>query len=100
MPRTPERSDAFRRFQSSTVLDVEKWRDGIGPVLVVIGIPMILHGLYDTSLKRDMNWLAMIVAVASFGWLAFLSSRLYGTDDVESNRAMLAEYQRRKKALT
>ena len=80
--------------------NLEKWRDGIGPVLVVIGIPMILHGLYDTSLKRDMNWLAMIVAAASFGWLAFLSSRLYGTDDVEANRAMLAEYQRRKKALT
>ena len=79
---------------------IEKWRDGIGPILVVIGIPMLLHSLYDTSLKRDMNWLAMIVAAASFGWLAFLSSRLYGTDDVEANRAMLAEYQRRKKALT
>ncbi len=47
----------------------EHWRDGIAPVFVVIAIPMVLHGLYDTSLKRDMNWLAVAV---SFGWLAVL----------------------------
>jgi RsiW-degrading membrane proteinase PrsW (M82 family) len=78
---------------------VEHWRDWIAPMFVVIAIPMALHGLYDTSLKRDLNWLAVVVAAASFGWLAFLSSRLYGSDDVESNKKLLAEYARRRKAM-
>jgi RsiW-degrading membrane proteinase PrsW (M82 family) len=77
----------------------EHWRDWIAPTLVVIAVPMVLHGLYDTSLKRDMNWLALVVAAASFGWLAFLSSRLYGSDDVEANQAMLDEYKRRRKIM-
>jgi len=78
----------------------ERWRDLLAPTLLVIGVPMILHGLYDTSLKRNMNWLALVVAVASFGWLAFLSSRLYGRDDVSANEEMLREYRRRKKAMS
>lgn len=77
----------------------EHWRDWIAPMLVVIALPMVLHGLYDTSLKRDMNWLAVVVAVASFGWLAFLSSRLYSSDDGEAHQEMLAEYARRRKAM-
>jgi RsiW-degrading membrane proteinase PrsW (M82 family) len=77
----------------------ERWRDWIAPTLVIVAVPMLLHGLYDTSLKRDMNWLALLVAAASFGWLAFLSSRLYGTDDQEANEAMLQEYKRRRKAM-
>ena len=77
----------------------ESWRDWLVPVLIVIGVPMILHGLYDTSLKRDMNWLAVVVAAASFGWLAFLSSRLYSTDDAQAHQEMLAEYARRRKAM-
>ncbi|VTU00041.1 hypothetical protein : Uncharacterized protein OS=Calothrix sp. PCC 6303 GN=Cal6303_3262 PE=4 SV=1: PrsW-protease [Gemmataceae bacterium] len=77
----------------------EHWRDWIVPVLVVIGVPMVLHGLYDTSLKRDMNWLAVVVAAASFGWLAFLSSRLYSGDDAQAHQEMLAEYARRRKAM-
>lgn len=77
----------------------ERWRDCIAPTLIVIAMPMFLHGLYDTSLKRDMNWLALLVAAASFGWLAFLSSRLYGRDDEAANAAMLKEYQRRRKAI-
>jgi RsiW-degrading membrane proteinase PrsW (M82 family) len=78
---------------------IDSWQGWVGPTLVVIGVPMVLHGLYDTCLKRDLNGVALLVAVASFGWLAFLSSRLYGTDDAEANRAMLAEYQRRRKTV-
>ena len=36
----------------------------------------------------------MLVAVASFGWLVYLMSRLYGTDDEAATSAMLAEYNR------
>ena len=78
---------------------ISSWQEWIGPMLVVIGIPMVLHGLYDTSLKREMNAVALLVAIASFGWLAYLTSRLYGTDDEDATRAMLAEYKRRKGAM-
>jgi hypothetical protein len=32
---------------------------------------MVLHGLYDTLLKKEMNGMAFAVALASFGWLAW-----------------------------
>ena len=72
---------------------VGTWHDWIGPILFVIGVPMVLHGLYDTCLKKDMNGVALIVAVASFGYLAFLCSRLSGEDDEAAKRAMLLRIQ-------
>lgn len=36
-------------------------------------IAMILHGLYDTLLKQRLNGVALLVALASFGWMAWLS---------------------------
>ncbi len=32
-------------------------------------VPMVLHGLYDTLLKRDMPGYALVVGVVSFAWL-------------------------------
>ena len=43
-----------------------RWR-----LLKIIAVPMVLHGLYDTSLKKEMGVLALLVAVVSFGWIAF-----------------------------
>jgi RsiW-degrading membrane proteinase PrsW (M82 family) len=40
-------------------------------MLRIIAVPMILHGLYDTLLKKDMNVWALVVALVSFGWLAW-----------------------------
>ena len=34
-------------------------------------VPMTLHGLYDTMLKKEMNALALLVALLSFAWLAW-----------------------------
>jgi RsiW-degrading membrane proteinase PrsW (M82 family) len=39
-------------------------------MLRMLAVPMLLHGLYDTLLKKDMNVYALVVAVVSFGWLA------------------------------
>ncbi len=39
-------------------------------MLRMLAVPMVLHGLYDTLLKKDMNVWALVVAVISFGWLA------------------------------
>jgi RsiW-degrading membrane proteinase PrsW (M82 family) len=47
------------------------WYEFIPPVFRILGIAMILHGLYDTLLKKDMDALALVVAVISFLWLAW-----------------------------
>jgi len=66
---------------------------------VYVAVPMILHGLYDTLLKREMNGIALLVALASFGYLAFQVSRLHGVDTREATDEMLREYKRRRKAM-
>lgn len=45
-------------------------------VVQIVLIPMILHGLYDTLLKQDHEAWALIVALLSFGWLAFQIERM------------------------
>ena len=37
----------------------------------VMAVPMVLHGFYDTLLKKDMNGWALVVALLSFLWLAW-----------------------------
>jgi RsiW-degrading membrane proteinase PrsW (M82 family) len=54
--------------------------DYILPVLRVIAVPMVLHGIYDTVLKMHWNPIALAIAVISFGWLAWL---IEGQRDIE-----------------
>lgn len=49
----------------------EDWRYLALTLLKVLAVPMTLHGLYDTALTKDMAVLALLTALASFGWLAF-----------------------------
>ena len=86
-------------LQQGKFLEASDWFQWIVLVVSIIAVPMVLHGLYDTCLKKDYNIAAIGVAIASFGWLAFLSSRLYGSDDAEATKAMLKEYKRRRKAM-
>jgi RsiW-degrading membrane proteinase PrsW (M82 family) len=44
----------------------------------VLAVPMALHGLYDTLLKKDMNVWALLVALLSFGWFALQIERARG----------------------
>lgn len=44
--------------------------DRVTTLMSVIGIPMVLHGLYDTLLKKHLNMLALAIAIVSFGYLA------------------------------
>lgn len=67
-------------------------------VLRLIAIPMVLHGLYDTMLKKEMELLALVVAAASFGYLAWLISRLRHSDDEDERAAYVAEFIRSKAA--
>jgi RsiW-degrading membrane proteinase PrsW (M82 family) len=54
--------------------DYERIEDGAGFglfMLRIMAVPMFLHGFYDTLLKQDMNAWALVVALLSFGWLAW-----------------------------
>jgi RsiW-degrading membrane proteinase PrsW (M82 family) len=76
------------------------WHEYIPRLVVIVGVPMVLHGLYDTLLKKDMNAGALAVAVLSFLFLAFQISRLHGADDEAAKEAMLREYKRRRATMS
>ena len=79
---------------------VDRWFEYIPRLVAIVGVPMVLHGLYDTLLKKEMNALALGVAVLSFLFLAFQISRLHGADDAEAKEALLREYKRRRAAMS
>ena len=79
---------------------MESWYEYIPRLYLIVGVPMILHGLYDTLLKKEMSAIALGVAVLSFLFLAFQISRLHGEDDEEAHKAMLREYKRRRAAMS
>ena len=63
---------AIAMQQSRGWLDnAEGWTDLVAPMFIYMIVPMILHGLYDTLLKKEMPGMALLVALASFGYLAF-----------------------------
>ena len=39
--------------------------------MAIVSVPMVLHGAYDTMLKKDMNSWALLVAAVSFAWMVF-----------------------------
>jgi RsiW-degrading membrane proteinase PrsW (M82 family) len=49
-----------------------EWSDLVVAILKVQAVPMVLHGLYDVMLKKEMTGWAIAVAVLSFVWLAAL----------------------------
>jgi len=62
------------------------WHDYIPRVIFLVAVPMILHGLYDTSLKKGVNSVALATALASFGWLAWCIERARAADVVVKPR--------------
>jgi RsiW-degrading membrane proteinase PrsW (M82 family) len=75
------------------------WYEAIGPVLAFVAVPAVLHGLYDTLLKKNMNGFALAVAALSFVYIAYQFSRLHGADDKAATADMLREYKRRRKVM-
>lgn len=48
------------------------WGELIIAILKIQGVPMVLHGLYDVMLKKEMELAALGIAALSFAWLALL----------------------------
>jgi RsiW-degrading membrane proteinase PrsW (M82 family) len=55
-------------------------------LLMIISVPAIMHGLYDTLLKKGFDGYALAVALASFAWLAFMLERARSSDEEYSPR--------------
>lgn len=86
--------------KNSLLHNVDSWYEYIPRLYLIVGVPMVLHGLYDTLLKKDMDAIALGVAVLSFLFLAFQISRLHGEDDEEARKTLLREYKRRREAMS
>lgn len=79
------------------VLEAESWPHAIAMTLLALLPTVVLHGLYDTFLKRDLHLGALITAILCFCYLAVLSYFLHGKDDVLANEEMLRKYKRMRK---
>jgi RsiW-degrading membrane proteinase PrsW (M82 family) len=77
--------------------DEDWWMYGLA-ILQLIAIPMVLHGMYDTLLKKNMEFLALVTAAASFGYLAWQISHLRNSDEEDERAAYVANYIRNKAA--
>ena len=53
------------------IQDAESWYHIFFNAVVLVCVPMVLHGFYDTMLKKEMNASALVVALLSFGWLIY-----------------------------
>jgi RsiW-degrading membrane proteinase PrsW (M82 family) len=53
----------------------EKWYGILIPAVFSIGGSMVLHGVYDTLLKRELDVLAFVAALASFAAFFWVASK-------------------------
>ena len=60
------------------------WAEFCPPLLRIVAMPMVLHGLYDTLLKKDMDVWALAVGAATFAWLAWTVESTRGTEEVSA----------------
>lgn len=67
--------------QNRGLLEQDTWLEFFAALFLIVGVPMVLHGLYDTFLKKEMNAAALGVAVVSFLYLAYLISHLRGSQE-------------------
>jgi RsiW-degrading membrane proteinase PrsW (M82 family) len=64
--------------------------------LRIIWVPMLLHGLYDTLLKKDMSLLALVIALLSFAFLAWQIYTLRQDDDQTERASFVKQYLKQK----
>lgn len=62
----------IRIFRDGTAFkgDKTKW-ELLAWTAYLLGVPILLHGAYDALLTQGRTIMALIVALASFGWLAY-----------------------------
>lgn len=53
-----------------------EWYEFVANVLILVAVPVLLHGLYDTALKKDMSAVALAAAAASIAWFTWCFERV------------------------
>ncbi len=69
----------------------EHFLNGMMTWVMLVSIPMVLHGLYDTLLKKHMDGLALLTALVSFAWMIYLiegARRDFDAQEEISNRSL------------
>jgi hypothetical protein len=59
-------------------------------ILQILAVPMILHGLYDTLLKSDLDLWALAAGAATFAWFAFQVEKARASD-LETRGSLIME---------
>lgn len=59
----------FRRQEH--LQETSNFADYFFTAAAMVAVPMVLHGLYDTLQKKEMTIAALLIAVASFAYLAY-----------------------------
>ncbi len=65
---------ALLMYGNQDWLEEFSWESSAMFIVQYLLIAMVLHGLYDTLLKKDMELGALLVAFASFGWWLWVIS--------------------------
>ncbi len=72
-------SVALLMYKNQDFLDVEGFGGILAGIFYYLGAAMILHGLYDTLLKHDLGYVALLIGFGSYFWLFKLVADSRGT---------------------
>jgi RsiW-degrading membrane proteinase PrsW (M82 family) len=56
--------------------EIESWYGWFLPLFKIAGVSMVLHGFYDTALKKDHDVIALLTALVSLGAFFWLYERV------------------------
>jgi RsiW-degrading membrane proteinase PrsW (M82 family) len=76
--------------QQGVLQGAESFWGVAGAAIVLVSVPMVLHGVYDTLLKKDYEVLALVTAVVSFAWFAWQIETARRTFDEQESGTALA----------
>lgn len=72
-------SVALLMYRNQDFLDTDDWGEFLIGMGYYVTIAMVLHGLYDTLLKHDLDWVALLIGLGSYFWLHYLVRISRGT---------------------
>lgn len=72
-------SVALMMYKNQDFFDAEDLGGMLGGIFYYLGGAMVLHGLYDTLLKHDLQYVALLIGFGSYFWLFRLVATSRGT---------------------
>lgn len=72
-------SVALMMYRNQDFLDTDEWTEYLMGMAYYVSIAMVLHGLYDTLLKHDLDAVALLIGIGSYAWMNYLVRISRGT---------------------